>query len=177
MPTDGLSEAVCLIFVPPPGETVFSQGDLATIHPWFCGLTLATLIAGRLAVGSLYPEVTSRAGLVNAAADATAVFIEVRAPNGAREGSLERPRRAYGTWAAIAVFDCVLQVFPYQKSNCTLNLMSRASMMFNGACQLVPYELLAASTSLEFSALLRSRLIDVRYRSPKRKIFENRKSN
>jgi len=80
MPTDGLSEAVCLIFISLPGETVFTQWDLATIHPWFCVLTVvATLIAVRVAVGSLYPEVTSRAGLVNAAAVTTAVFIEVLA--------------------------------------------------------------------------------------------------
>ena len=76
MPTDGLSEAVCLIFIPLPGDSL-THWDLATIYPWFCVLTVvATLIAVRVAVGSLYPEVTSRAGLVNAAAVTTAVFIE-----------------------------------------------------------------------------------------------------
>ena len=45
MPTDGLSEAVCLIFIPLPGDSL-TQWDLATIYPWFYVLTVvATLIA------------------------------------------------------------------------------------------------------------------------------------
>jgi hypothetical protein len=83
-------------------QTVFSQWDLSTIYPWFCVLTVvATLLAVRAAVGALYQEETSRLGLANAAAIATAVFI----------GRLPSPTEAFFWMTSAVTYQWALIVY------------------------------------------------------------------